>query len=309
EVVGVILVEVDLHFPDEGMFDLTIETGGSLSSGHSGQAAVADKQPPLAGQGADDPWASAPEAGQPEPAPSRHAGPAAQDTTQLAAPGGDLDPFAGEHTPRTSTAAEPQPTQITSDGDLATEVSAGEEAFTFDEPMPEPASSAGSAADSGEEEFTFDEPTPASAPTTEPRPVPVQSPPAPVAAAPLEQPEAHEQAGQSVADPVADPADVAGSLDELFDAQPGAGPSAPRGHRLAEVVVVMSASGGVGKSTVSLNLAQHAAAMGPDNYRVVLVDANRGQGDLRTHLRLHTFTTRTIYDAAQSGNPAEALLT
>jgi len=130
-----------------------------------------------------------------------------------------------------------------------------------------------------------------------------------VATAPLAQPEAHEQAGQSVADPVADPADVAGSLDELFDAQPGAGPSAPRGHRLAEVVVVMSAKGGVGKSTVSLNLAQHAAAMGPDNYRVVLVDANRGQGDLRTHLRLHTFTTRTIYDTAQSGNPAEALLT
>src|SRR5699024_879235 len=71
----------------------------------------------------------------------------------------------------------------------------------------------------------------------------------------------------------------------------------------------MSAKGGVGKSTVSLNLAQHAAAMGPDNYRVVLVDANRGQGDLRTHLRLHTFTTRTIYATAQSGNPAAALLT
>src|SRR5699024_12739823 len=66
-VVGEILVEADLPFPDGGMFDLTIETGGSLSSGHSGQAAVADKQPPLAGQGGDDPWASAPDGGQARP--------------------------------------------------------------------------------------------------------------------------------------------------------------------------------------------------------------------------------------------------
>ncbi|WP_194165023.1 ParA family protein [Pseudactinotalea sp. HY160] len=117
-------------------------------------------------------------------------------------------------------------------------------------------------------------------------------------------------------------------LDDLFSGQHGStgghgsagghgstgqrgsvGGAAARSGRPGDVLIVMSAKGGVGKSTTSLNLAQYAAEYGPDGYRVTLIDANRGQGDVRTYLRLHNARTATIYDAARTGDPATGLLT
>ena len=59
----------------------------------------------------------------------------------------------------------------------------------------------------------------------------------------------------------------------------------PARERRAVVIVVFAGKGGVGKSTTALSLAERAALQIP-NYRTVVVDANRGQGDLRTFLKL-----------------------
>ena len=55
--------------------------------------------------------------------------------------------------------------------------------------------------------------------------------------------------------------------------------------RRCPVISTVSGTGGVGKSTASIQLATAAAAAG---YRTVLVDGDRGQGDLETYLRLNT---------------------
>lgn len=64
---------------------------------------------------------------------------------------------------------------------------------------------------------------------------------------------------------------------------------------LASFVINFSGKGGVGKSTTSLQMAHVAAAAG---LRVILIDGNSGQGDLRTYLRLNRTSLPTIYDAA-----------
>ena len=64
---------------------------------------------------------------------------------------------------------------------------------------------------------------------------------------------------------------------------------------LASFIISYSGKGGVGKSTASLQLAHKAAASG---LKVVLIDGNSGQGDLRTYLRLNRTDLPTIYDAA-----------
>lgn len=83
---------------------------------------------------------------------------------------------------------------------------------------------------------------------------------------------------------------------------------------LCPVVFVVAAGGGVGKTTISLSLAQHAAEGGLQ--KVVMVDMNRGQGDVRKVLRVSDSQgfVPTIYDAAIAvsgsgrGNPAGAIL-
>jgi cellulose biosynthesis protein BcsQ len=95
---------------------------------------------------------------------------------------------------------------------------------------------------------------------------------------------------------------------EVFDAGPVHRPAPGPGHRVtdrrADVVFVFSGKGGVGKTSVALGLAQRAGT----RLRVVLVDANRGQGDIRTYLRLARSTLPTIWAAATAGDPARAIV-
>ena len=94
---------------------------------------------------------------------------------------------------------------------------------------------------------------------------------------------------------------------DVFDNAPqhrpaGPGPRVP--DRPGDVVFVFSGKGGVGKTTLALGLAQRAGR----HLQVVLVDANRGQGDVRTYLRLGGSALPTIWAAAASGDPARAVL-
>lgn len=77
--------------------------------------------------------------------------------------------------------------------------------------------------------------------------------------------------------------------------------------RRAPVVVVFSGKGGVGKTATALALAQRAARKG-GLARVLLVDANRGQGDVRKYLRLRSGTLPSIFDAAASGEPRRGIV-
>lgn len=89
------------------------------------------------------------------------------------------------------------------------------------------------------------------------------------------------------------PGDSSGIFDD-FEASKlhGTGRSAAG---LGSFVITYSGKGGVGKSTASLQMAHKAAAAG---LKVVLIDGNSGQGDLRTYLRLNRTDLPTIYDAA-----------
>lgn len=70
-----------------------------------------------------------------------------------------------------------------------------------------------------------------------------------------------------------------------------------RAGNLAPVIVVFSSKGGVGKTTGTMSLAQEAADKGIK--KVVVVDMNRGQGDVRKYLRMtNDSSLGTIYDAA-----------
>ncbi|GAA3632560.1 nucleotide-binding protein [Microlunatus ginsengisoli] len=71
---------------------------------------------------------------------------------------------------------------------------------------------------------------------------------------------------------------------------------------LGQVALTLSGSGGVGKSTFSLALAARAAERGR---RVVLVDANLGQGDLATFLRVSGGGLPTMFDAIVDGRNLE----
>jgi MinD-like ATPase involved in chromosome partitioning or flagellar assembly len=110
-------------------------------------------------------------------------------------------------------------------------------------------------------------------------------------------------AWQGVQAPVAPAPDSTGIFDD-FEASKliGTGRSAAG---LGAFVINYSGKGGVGKSTTSLQLANVAAEAG---LRVVLIDGNSGQGDLRTYLRLNRTNLPTIYDAA-IGSIKDAILT
>lgn len=62
-------------------------------------------------------------------------------------------------------------------------------------------------------------------------------------------------------------------------------------------------------SSTALNIAQYAAEHGPEGLRVCVVDANRGQGDLRTYLRIPSAPIPTVYDAARTREPSAAFST
>ena len=79
------------------------------------------------------------------------------------------------------------------------------------------------------------------------------------------------------------------------------------GRNLAPVVFTAAGKGGVGKTSIALALAQRAAIVG--GLKVVLIDANRGQGDLRIYLGLNKAGLPTVYDAVTTGDPAAAIVT
>lgn len=72
-----------------------------------------------------------------------------------------------------------------------------------------------------------------------------------------------------------------------------------------DVLFTWAAKGGVGKTSIAMMLAQRAAEKGK---KVVLVDGNRGQGDVRKYLRLNTAGLPTAYDVASGAKPASAIL-
>lgn len=82
----------------------------------------------------------------------------------------------------------------------------------------------------------------------------------------------------------------------------------PTPRRLAPVIVVFSAKGGVGKTTFALTLAQTATTT-LERLRVCLIDANVGQGDITVNLGLKPTNAPTIADGAFTGNHRAAILT
>lgn len=75
----------------------------------------------------------------------------------------------------------------------------------------------------------------------------------------------------------------------------------------AQVILVGAGKGGVSKSTTAMTIAQRAARLG--HMRVVLIDGNRGQGDLRTFMRLSRASLPTVYDVATGADPAQVIIT
>jgi MinD-like ATPase involved in chromosome partitioning or flagellar assembly len=82
-------------------------------------------------------------------------------------------------------------------------------------------------------------------------------------------------------------------------------PGLEAGSHRSPVIVVFAGKGGVGKTTTAIAIGERAASSGVR--RVVVVDANRGQGDARTHLRVSR-PLPSIYDAAISGDIGRALI-
>lgn len=175
---------------------------------------------------------------------------------------------------------------------------------TVAEPAREPAPTAGGA-------LSFlDEPvqTPAGAPRPEPHPqVDVEDAPI-AAAAPVTTPEPEPEPVQEAPQPAATAG--APSVDDYManrfaDADQQARARPLSGLRRGEVIVVGAGKGGVGKSTTSIMLAQAAAESG---IRTILIDANRGQADLRKYLRLMNADLPTAYAAYEQKDPAAAVI-
>lgn len=77
---------------------------------------------------------------------------------------------------------------------------------------------------------------------------------------------------------------------------------------LCPLLIVWGARGGVGKSTLALQIAQRAGELSP-GLRVTLVDGNRSQGDVRVYLRISdSASVRSMYDAVTASNPASAVV-
>lgn len=77
------------------------------------------------------------------------------------------------------------------------------------------------------------------------------------------------------------------------------------GTKRGEVIISAAGKGGVGKTSVGICLAEIAAQNG---LQAILIDANRGQADIRKYLRLGDEPLPTVYDAYSSGDPSRAVL-
>lgn len=73
----------------------------------------------------------------------------------------------------------------------------------------------------------------------------------------------------------------------------------------AHVIFSFAGKGGVGKTSLALLLAQRAAQSGR---RVAVVDMNRGQGDIRSYLRIDDPNLPTIYNSAHTGVAQDAVI-
>lgn len=85
-------------------------------------------------------------------------------------------------------------------------------------------------------------------------------------------------------------------------------PPAQGARKKCPVIICFAGKGGVGKTTLSLALAQRAHVVGGLD-RVVAADANRGQGDMRRILRVSRSGLPSIYDSAVTGDPQSSLVT
>lgn len=74
-----------------------------------------------------------------------------------------------------------------------------------------------------------------------------------------------------------------------------------------KLILTTAAKGGVGKSTMAMVLAQRAAEVA--GLKVACIDGNRGQGDLRTYLRLSRGALPSVYDVATGAAPADVVIT
>lgn len=133
-------------------------------------------------------------------------------------------------------------------------------------------------------------PAPTAAAPAAPSPVPAtsaaQAAPAPFAVAPT---------APAYTEPVA-PAPVASAL-----------PAAPvYDSEGAHTIFSTAGKGGVGKSSIALALGERAARLG--ELRVVVIDGNRGQGDLRAYLRLARAPLPTVYDVAAGADPMSVII-
>ena len=105
--------------------------------------------------------------------------------------------------------------------------------------------------------------------------------------------------------------DAAPAEDDFFAARAARSPQAaarPAYHHGADrgkLLVFFSGKGGVGKTSGALCAAKTAAAA---RLRTVLIDANRGQADVRTYLGLPKEGIPTVYDAVRTGDPSAALV-
>ncbi len=133
------------------------------------------------------------------------------------------------------------------------------------------------------------------APAPEPAQEPESATPGPVFAP------VHERS------PVARPTGIDEDIDP-FAAAEVARPAPVQGQQRpsSPVIIVFAGKGGVGKSVVSAALAERAASVGGIS-KVVLADANRGQGDVRQYLRV-SGPLPSIFDAAVSGRIATAIV-
>lgn len=77
-------------------------------------------------------------------------------------------------------------------------------------------------------------------------------------------------------------------------------------QKLGQAVIIFASKGGVGKSSVAIDLAHEA---GKSGRKVILIDANSGQPDLMVMLGLERSGLPTIHDAALSDDVGVCLLT
>lgn len=134
------------------------------------------------------------------------------------------------------------------------------------------------------------------------------SPPEPVVT-PAPVPPPARDPEQEIVHAAAAPAPVAQRPDIFAQMAADAGPvqrTRPRpGQKRGEIIVAAAGKGGVGKSSTALCLASAAADAG---LQAIVIDANRGQADLRKYLRLGNANLANAYDAYASGDPSAAIL-